>query len=73
MSSFAILKGPYEHLQSMIAYDRIHFTVLYVGSMLMTLYLTFTVGGAQGYILVLAASALQLMALLWYLVTFLPG
>jgi len=73
MSSFAILKGPYEHLQSMIAYDRIHFTVLYVGSMVMTLYLTFTVGGAQGYILVLAASALQLMALMWYLVTFLPG
>ena len=73
MSSFAILKGPYEHFQSMIAYDRIHFTVVYVGSMVLTLYLTFTVGGARGYMLVLGASVLQLMALLWYLVTFLPG
>mmetsp|Transcript_13274 Transcript_13274/g.25350 ORF Transcript_13274/g.25350 Transcript_13274/m.25350 type:complete len:253 (-) Transcript_13274:1126-1884(-) len=73
MSSFAILKGPYEHFKSMLAYDRIHFTVVYLGSMMMTLYLTFTVGGAQGYLLVLGASALQLLALLWYLVTFLPG
>lgn len=73
MSSFAILKGPYEHFQSMLAYDRIHFTVIYLGSMMMTLYLTFTVGGAEGYILVLGASALQLLSLMWYLVTFLPG
>ncbi|KAL7542860.1 hypothetical protein ACHAXR_012158 [Thalassiosira sp. AJA248-18] len=73
MSSFAILKGPYEHFKSMLAYDRIHFTVVYLGSMMMTLYLTFTAGGAQGYVLVLGASMLQLVALLWYLVTFLPG
>lgn len=73
MGSFAILKGPAEHLKSMLAYDRIHFTVVYVGSMMMTLYLTFTVGGAQGYLLVLGASMLQLLSLLWYLVTFLPG
>lgn len=73
MSSFAILKGPAEHLKSMLAWDRIHFTVVYLGSMMATLYLTFTVGGAQGYVLVLGASALQLVSLLWYLVTFLPG
>jgi len=73
MSSFAILKGPVEHLKSMLAWDRIHFTVVYLGSMMATLYLTFTVGGAQGYVLVLGASALQLVSLLWYLVTFLPG
>jgi hypothetical protein len=73
MGSFAILRGPYEHLKSMIAYDRIHFTTIYVGSMMLTIYFTFTVGGAQGYVLVLGASALQLLALLWYLVTFLPG
>ncbi|KAL9180037.1 hypothetical protein ACHAXT_008007 [Thalassiosira profunda] len=73
MGSFAILKGPMEHLKSMLAADRIHFTAMYLGSMLLTLYLTFTVGGAKGYILVLAASGAQLLALLWYLVTFLPG
>ncbi len=73
MGSFAILRGPYEHFRSMIAYDRIHFTIIYVGSMMLTIYFTFTAGGAQGYVLVLGASALQLVALLWYLVTFLPG
>lgn len=50
-----------------------YFTVIYLGSMLMTLYLTFTAGGAKGYVLVLGSSALQLLALLWYLITFLPG
>ena len=73
MGSFAILKGPHAHAMSMLAYERLPFTVVYVGSMLATLYLTFTVGGAQGYVLVLAASMLQLLSLLWYLVTFLPG
>ncbi|KAL3783787.1 hypothetical protein HJC23_000376 [Cyclotella cryptica] len=56
-----------------LAGDRIHFTVIYLGSMLLTLYLTFTAGGAKGYVLVLGASALQLLVLLWYLVAFLPG
>ncbi|KAL7485218.1 hypothetical protein ACHAW6_010845 [Cyclotella cf. meneghiniana] len=73
MSSFAILKGPHAHFASMMSGDRIHFTVIYLGSMLLTLYLTFTAGGAKGYVLVLGASALQLLALMWYLVTFLPG
>jgi len=73
MGSFAILKGPGEHLRSMLTFERIHFTVLYLGSMMLTLYLTFTAGGAKGYVLVMAASALQLLSLLWYLVTFLPG
>ncbi|KAL3805877.1 hypothetical protein HJC23_007838 [Cyclotella cryptica] len=73
MSSFAILKGPQAHFASMMTGDRIHFTVFYLGSMVLTLYLTFTAGGAKGYILVLGASAMQLLALLWYLVTFLPG
>eukprot|EP00804_Cyclotella_cryptica_P019827 CCRYP_017031-RB/>CCRYP_017031-RB protein AED:0.09 eAED:0.09 QI:0/0/0/1/0/0/2/0/185 len=73
MISFAILKGPQSHFASMMAGDRIHFTVIYLGSMLLTLYLTFTAGGAKGYVLVLGASALQLLVLLWYLVAFLPG
>lgn len=38
-----------------------------------TLHLTFNTGGVNGYVMVLAASGVQLLALLWYLVTFLPG
>ena len=73
MASFGILKGPHEHLMSMLAPDRVLFTVVYLGSMFLTLYLTFTAGGAKGYVVVMGASALQLICLLWYLVTFLPG
>eukprot|EP00934_Nitzschia_sp_Nitz4_P000018 Nitzschia sp. Nitz4//scaffold14_size191712//83823//84567//NITZ4_001718-RA/size191712-snap-gene-0.133-mRNA-1//1//CDS//3329536912//18//frame0 len=73
MGSFGILKGPKEHIQSMCTADRMYFTTIYVGSMLMTLYFTFSKGGIQGYVLVLASSGVQLVALLWYLVSFLPG
>jgi Got1/Sft2-like family len=73
MASFGILKGPYEHLASMFATKRLPFTAVYLGSMFLTLYLTCTRGGLRGYALVLVASAVQLVALLWYLVSFLPG
>lgn len=73
MSSFAVLKGPYEHFKTLISGDRLHFTAVYIGSMILTIYLTFTAGGMEGYVLVLGASGMQLVALIWYLVTFLPG
>jgi Got1/Sft2-like family len=73
MGSFAIMKGPVEHLQSMIQPDRLVFTLVYLASMFLTLYCTFSFGGASGYLLVVAASVAQLMALLWYLISFLPG
>ena len=73
MGSFAILRGPQAHLAGMLTPDRLPFTAVYLLSMFMTLYFTFTAHGAKGYISVLTASGLQLLALLWYLVTFLPG
>jgi hypothetical protein len=73
MGSFAILRGPTDHFLGMIQRDRLCFTCVYVGSMLMTLYFTFSFGGARGYFLVMAASACQLLALLWYLISFIPG
>jgi len=73
MASFGILKGPVEHLKSMCKPDRFSFTAFYLGSMFLTLYFTFTIGGPQGYVMVLGASALQLFALLYYLISFLPG
>lgn len=73
MGSFGILKGPGEHLKSMCAGDRMYFTTIYVGSMLATLYFTFSIGGPQGYLIVLGASGAQLLALLYYLISFLPG
>lgn len=73
MGSFGILKGPQEHLMSMFQADRLYFTFIYFGSMFLTLYFTFSFGGVRGYVLVISASAGQLLALLWYLISFLPG
>merc|ERR1712093_489721 len=53
--------------------QRMPFTIIYLGSMLTTLYLTCTKGGMKGYALVLISSGVQLVALLWYLISFLPG
>lgn len=58
---------------SMIQPDRLYFTFIYVGSMFLTLFFTFSFGGASGYVLVLLASAAQLVALVWYLISFIPG
>jgi Got1/Sft2-like family len=73
MASFGILKGPKEHLLSMFTADRLLFTTIYMGSMFMTLYLTCTKGGLRGYALVIISSVVQMVALVWYLVSFLPG
>ena len=50
-----------------------YFTFIYLGSMFATLYFTFSFGGVSGYMMVMIASGAQLLALLWYLVSFLPG
>lgn len=73
MGSFGIMKGPKEHLLSMLQPERLWFTTIYLGSMFMTLYFTFQFGGASGYLLVISASALQIMCLVWFLISFLPG
>lgn len=73
MGSFAILKGPYDHLTGMLQRDRLLFTVVYASSMLSTLWFTMNVGGPSGYIMVLSSSAFQIVALLWYLISFIPG
>ena len=73
MSSFAIMKGPVEHFTSLFQPDRLLFTFIYFGSILLTLYCTFSFGGASGYLLVISTSVAQLIALAWYLISFLPG
>ena len=73
MGSFAILRGPYAHLKGMLDQDRLPFTVVYISSILATLYFTFTAHGVKGYVSVMIASGFQLVSLLWYLVAFLPG
>ena len=53
MASFAMIKGPAAHLQSMLTKERLPFTLVYVTSMIATLYCTFNFGGVSGYFIVL--------------------
>mmetsp|Transcript_8524 Transcript_8524/g.11180 ORF Transcript_8524/g.11180 Transcript_8524/m.11180 type:complete len:264 (+) Transcript_8524:121-912(+) len=70
MAAFAMLKGPTAHLKSMCSRDRLPFSILYVGSMFTTLYACFSM---RSYIFAIVFSALQLSALLWYLISYIPG
>ncbi|CAM9156929.1 unnamed protein product [Phaeothamnion confervicola] len=70
MISFAMLKGPSTHIRSMCIIERLPFTILYLGSMLGTLYACLIM---RSYIVVIALAAAQLVSLLWYFVSFLPG
>lgn len=73
MGSFGILKGPMEHLKGMCAGDRKYFTAIYLASMFATLHFTFNQGGVRGYVYVMVASGCQIVALMYYLISFLPG
>ncbi|KAJ1911150.1 protein transport protein sft2 [Tieghemiomyces parasiticus] len=70
MLSLAFLKGLKTHFYHLISVARLPFTISYVGSMILTLY--FSVG-RQSYLGTLISSILQLVALVWYFVSYFPG
>ncbi len=70
MGSFAFLRGPAKHFRSMLAPDRLPFSITYVGSLLLTIYSCMT---AKGYIITLSSVIFQIASLMWYASSFLPG
>eukprot|EP00320_Phaeocystis_rex_P009911 CAMPEP_0119093514 /NCGR_PEP_ID=MMETSP1178-20130426/163361_1 /TAXON_ID=33656 /ORGANISM="unid sp, Strain CCMP2000" /LENGTH=211 /DNA_ID=CAMNT_0007077173 /DNA_START=40 /DNA_END=675 /DNA_ORIENTATION=+ len=70
MSAFAVLRGPTEQLKHMLSIQRLPFTATYIGSMVLTLYAALV---AQSYLLVILFSAVQVSALAWYVLSYLPG
>lgn len=67
---YSTIKGPTKHLRSMVARDRLPFSLAYVGSMVGTLYACLVL---KSYIWVVAFSAVQMVALAWYFLSFVPG
>ncbi|CAG8541809.1 12076_t:CDS:2 [Dentiscutata heterogama] len=67
---FALLYGPFAHLRHMISRERLPFTVAYIGSMAATLYFAI---GLRSTILTIIFSIIQIIALIWYTVSYLPG
>ncbi|ORY78139.1 Got1/Sft2-like family-domain-containing protein [Protomyces lactucae-debilis] len=70
ISSFAALQGPTAYGKHLISGDRIPFTAAYFGSMILTLYFSI---GLNNTLLTLISAAVQIVALLWYLVSYFPG
>ena len=73
MGSFAILRGPDAQWADMLSpADRLRFTIVYLGSMVATLYFTFYGHDVlqQGYFALMVASDFHVLALLWYLSAF---
>eukprot|EP00850_Spirogloea_muscicola_P013358 SM000090S24320 [mRNA] locus=s90:236080:236829:- [translate_table: standard] len=70
MASFFALKGPMVQLRHMTAPDRLPYTVFFVLSMAATITASVVY---HNYVLSVAASGLQVTALLYYVVSYFPG
>ncbi|RMZ78910.1 hypothetical protein DV737_g3690, partial [Chaetothyriales sp. CBS 132003] len=69
LASWAFLLGPYQYATHLASGPRLPFTAVYFGSIAMTIY--FAVG-LHSTILTLLSSVIQLVALVWYLVSYFP-
>lgn len=70
MSGFSFLWGPYSHFKHLISRERLPFTFTYTLTLTLTLYFAM---GLQNYILTVMAAVCQVLALLWFVVSYIPG
>ena len=70
MGSFSFLWGPCSHLQHLFGKERLPFTSIYFGSLLATLYFALAM---QSTILTSVAAVCQVVALVWFVVSYIPG
>ncbi|KAI0241622.1 Protein transport protein SFT2 [Lamellibrachia satsuma] len=68
--SFSLLWGPSNHLKHLFSGQRIMFTTAYFGTMFATLYFALWV---KSTILTLVFAVCQILALIWYIVSYIPG
>eukprot|EP00898_Chlorokybus_atmophyticus_P007309 jgi/Chlat1/757/Chrsp104S01231 len=70
LGGFMALRGPMQQLQHMLSKERLPFSAAYLASMFMTLYGAMV---AHSYVLSVAFSAIQVLALLYYVLSYFPG
>ena len=70
MGSFSFLWGPMDHFKHMFKRDRLPFTAIYLGTLSLTLYFAM---GVQSTILTTLAASCQVCALLWFVISYIPG
>ncbi|KAI6246285.1 hypothetical protein HI914_05757 [Erysiphe necator] len=69
LSSWAAMMGPWTYAKHLISQPRLPFTATYFGSIILTLYFSL---GLHSTILTLFSSLVQLVCLIWYLVSYFP-
>jgi len=70
LSSFSFLWGPYSHMVHLFSKERLPFTLVYLTTLIATLYFAM---GLQSAILTIPAAILQVIALLWFVISYIPG
>jgi len=68
--AIAFLRGPYEQFKELTALNRLPFTILFGGSIVMTFFASMKRGG---YMQVVFYTVVQIAALLWYILSYFPG
>ncbi|TGZ77541.1 SFT2 domain protein [Ascodesmis nigricans] len=69
LASWAILQGPVTYATHLLSAPRLPFTAAYFGTIILTLYFSIGIGST---ILTFFAAVAQLVALVWYLVSYFP-
>jgi len=70
MGAFMMWWGPWDYFLHLFSRERLVFTTTYLGSLTATLYFAM---GLQSTPLTTVAAGLQIMALVWFVVSYLPG
>ena len=70
MGSFSFLWGPVKHFKHMLNKERLPFTAVYTGTLTLTLYFAM---GLQSTVLTVIAASCQVIALVWFVISYIPG
>ena len=70
LGSFSFLWGPCNHIKHLFGKERLPFTSVYFGTLAATLYFAL---GLQSYLLTSMAAVCQVLALLWFVISYIPG
>ncbi|XP_064461315.1 uncharacterized protein LOC135371186 [Ornithodoros turicata] len=70
ISSFALLWGPTNHIKHLFSKERLPFTLTYFGTSCLTLYFALW---ERNTLLTAIFAVCQLVSLLWYIVSYIPG
>lgn len=70
LGSFSLLWGPMNHLRHLFSKERLPFTTIYLSTLFATLYFAM---GLQSTVLTVMAATGQFIALLWFVISYIPG